>query len=550
MSNVYISEPPTTGHVILTTNSYGSIDIHLYCKECPTITKYFLQLCAHDYYNNVIFHRILSNLLIQTGLVRYTGDTGNTNSSNIEQQHQRMQEYNTAIRANESYERRQYEIHSRIRFNHRGQVAMALPIDENIRSQDTIITDDIQEMQPQFFITTDEAPYLNGKHVIFGTVVGPTIFNVIRINQYGGGEIGDISSSDDKSNTRMIDTNDSSAPRIISTKIVVNPFEQSMVPKSIVSIPWLQQQSNTDEARLSNNGNSVIKKKKRKGKFDINVLSFGDEIEKETAPTIPVTKKKLESDRIVLPHPEDEASIGNNRVATTKNATTLESSADDRHVEPQQEIDDRPLQSEHNDILLPSQKSQLELKDDVKVVSTKSISAVEAHRAKYLSKKQKQDLANSSANTSSKQQRDDETFNKLLHFRRKIHHKTVQSKNVTTGTGIVGTSKQLQQDNSLATRMARRAQHQADEDRQKNDIDYEENDPHHPSYHGQILHEDDDDNDDPNRWMQTKFVCKKHMDQMSGDNKDAMEEYEVIDPKQRNANDRPGTNRNNHSNRR
>ena len=524
MSNVYVSEPPTTGHVIITTNTYGSIDIHLYCKECPTITKYFLHLCTHEYYNNVIFHRILSNLLIQTGLVRYTGgdknNNNNTVSSKIQPPH-RMKEYNAAIHANESYERRQYELHSRIRFNHRGQVAMALPIDQHTNNSNNT-DDDIQELQPQFFITTDEAPYLNGKHVIFGTVVGPTIFNVIRINQYGGG--GGGGENEDKSHTTIIDTNDSSAPRIISTKVVTNPFEQTMIPKSQISIPWLQ--SSTDNEATSSNLTHNKKKKKRNGKLDTNVLSFGDDVENDTSATAVVAiKRKQHSDLTTTPQPEEEKIVAATTMTagTTLGIATLVGRNETQQQVQHQQLDDIPVASHGQDDILPSlTESQSEPNGDIEPVS-KPISAVEAHRAKYLSKKQKRDVANS---MSPKQQRDDETFRKLLTFRRKIHDITVQSKNDTETTGV-GIQKQ-QPDNSLASRMARRAQEQ---------MDAERNDPHNstPSYHGQILNDDDND-DDPNRWMQTKFVCKKHMDHLSGDNKDATEEYEVIDSKQKERN--------------
>eukprot|EP00573_Skeletonema_grethae_P010318 CAMPEP_0201695726 /NCGR_PEP_ID=MMETSP0578-20130828/7589_1 /ASSEMBLY_ACC=CAM_ASM_000663 /TAXON_ID=267565 /ORGANISM="Skeletonema grethea, Strain CCMP 1804" /LENGTH=108 /DNA_ID=CAMNT_0048181613 /DNA_START=41 /DNA_END=364 /DNA_ORIENTATION=- len=69
MSQVYSTEPATTGHVVFET-THGPIDVNLWCKECPTTTRTFLQLCLDGYYDGMIFHRILSDFLIQTGLTR------------------------------------------------------------------------------------------------------------------------------------------------------------------------------------------------------------------------------------------------------------------------------------------------------------------------------------------------------------------------------------------------------------------------------------------------------------------------------------------------
>ena len=72
MSQVYATEPQTTGRVIhqTTTTTHGPIDINLWCKECPTTTRAFLQLCLDGYFDGIIFHRILSDFLIQCGSMR------------------------------------------------------------------------------------------------------------------------------------------------------------------------------------------------------------------------------------------------------------------------------------------------------------------------------------------------------------------------------------------------------------------------------------------------------------------------------------------------
>lgn len=43
MSNIYLTEPPTHGKVLLHT-SFGDIDVELWSKECPMACRNFVQL--------------------------------------------------------------------------------------------------------------------------------------------------------------------------------------------------------------------------------------------------------------------------------------------------------------------------------------------------------------------------------------------------------------------------------------------------------------------------------------------------------------------------
>ncbi|EKM50115.1 uncharacterized protein PHACADRAFT_264666 [Phanerochaete carnosa HHB-10118-sp] len=94
------------------------------------------------YYDGVIFHRIVSNFLVQTGDKTGTGGGGESVYG-------------------EPFED---EIHPRLRFAHRGLVAMANNGTKN--SNDS-----------QFFVTLDRADELHGKHTLFGRVIGDTIYN-------------------------------------------------------------------------------------------------------------------------------------------------------------------------------------------------------------------------------------------------------------------------------------------------------------------------------------------------------------------------------------
>jgi peptidyl-prolyl cis-trans isomerase SDCCAG10 len=61
------------------------------------------------------------------------------------------------------------EFHSRLKFTHRGLLAMANQGQPNTN-------------QSQFFLTLDACPFLDKKHTIFGRVQGPTLYNLLKLN--------------------------------------------------------------------------------------------------------------------------------------------------------------------------------------------------------------------------------------------------------------------------------------------------------------------------------------------------------------------------------
>ena len=67
------------------------------------------------------------------------------------------------------------EFHTRISFNRRGLVACANQSKPNTNGS-------------QFFITLAACRHLDGKHTIFGKVVGPTMFNVLQMENLEIGE--------------------------------------------------------------------------------------------------------------------------------------------------------------------------------------------------------------------------------------------------------------------------------------------------------------------------------------------------------------------------
>lgn len=222
MASVYSTEPPTSGKVILKTN-YGNIDIELWTKEAPRACRNFIQLCLEDYYNNIIFHRIIKGFMIQTGDPTGKGKGG------------------------ESIWNKEFpdEFHSRLKFSRRGIVAMANSNKPNTNGS-------------QFFITMDKANWLDKKHTIFGKITGDTIFNAININQLP---------------TENDFPIDDVMPKIISTEVIINPF-LDIVPRE-KKILKNAERSDKEEIRIYDK--KELQTKKLEKLCNNNLISFEDD---------------------------------------------------------------------------------------------------------------------------------------------------------------------------------------------------------------------------------------------------------------------------------
>jgi len=189
MSNIYVTEPPTNGKIVLHT-TIGALDIELWSKECPQACRNFTQLCLEGYYNNTIFHRVIPNFIMQGGDPTGTGEGGDSAFG----------------------EPFADEFHQRLRFTRRGLVAFAS------RGKNTNAS--------QFFITLDKTPELNRKHTIFGKVTGDTRYNILKANDL---EIGE--------NDKPIHP-----PKITHVDVLLNPYpdikirrkrKELVVPKKV-----------------------------------------------------------------------------------------------------------------------------------------------------------------------------------------------------------------------------------------------------------------------------------------------------------------------------
>ncbi|KAG0329140.1 Peptidyl-prolyl cis-trans isomerase cyp8 [Dissophora globulifera] len=123
------------GYGTIVTN-FGKINIELFCDQTPRTCYNFIMLAKSGYYKNVKFHRKIKNFMLQGGDPTGTG------------------------RGGESYWKENFkdEIKSKLSHNARGILSMANKGPGTNSSQ--------------FFITFKPCTHLDGKHTIFGKVVG------------------------------------------------------------------------------------------------------------------------------------------------------------------------------------------------------------------------------------------------------------------------------------------------------------------------------------------------------------------------------------------
>ena len=110
---------------------YSSISIELYDEDAPKTVENFLKLARDGFYDGVIFHRVIPDFMIQGGDPTGTGRGGPGYTFEDE-----------------------FNEHKVVR----GALAMANAGPNTNGSQ-------------FFIVTTDAAPWLDGKHTVFGHVV-------------------------------------------------------------------------------------------------------------------------------------------------------------------------------------------------------------------------------------------------------------------------------------------------------------------------------------------------------------------------------------------
>lgn len=145
----FANEGPT---VVLETTK-GTIELTLFPDIAPKTCENMIGLVEKGYYNNIVFHRVIRNFMIQTGDPTGTGRGGESIWGG---------KFKDEIRGN-------------VKFDRPGILAMANAGPNTNGSQ--------------FFITTKPTPWLNKKHTIFGEVKsGYDVVKAIEESPVGPGD--------------------------------------------------------------------------------------------------------------------------------------------------------------------------------------------------------------------------------------------------------------------------------------------------------------------------------------------------------------------------
>ena len=112
--------------------NHGAVELELFDEDAPKTVENFRKLAGDGFYNGVIFHRVIKDFMIQGGDPTGTGTGGPGYTFEDEFNDHKVE---------------------------RGALAMANAGPNTNGSQ-------------FFIVTTDAAPWLDGKHTVFGRVTG------------------------------------------------------------------------------------------------------------------------------------------------------------------------------------------------------------------------------------------------------------------------------------------------------------------------------------------------------------------------------------------
>ncbi|KAE9289027.1 Peptidyl-prolyl cis-trans isomerase [Phytophthora fragariae] len=481
MSNIYITEPNTEGKVLLHT-SFGDLDVELWPQQAPKAVRNFVHLCLEGYYDQTIFHRINAGFMMQGGDPTGTGNGGES------------------IYGGPFID----EFHSRLRFNHRGLLAMANENKPNTNHS-------------QFFFTLDACDFLEKKHTIFGKVTGNTIFNLLSV--------GDLET----------DANDrpTNPPKLLSAEVLWNPFED-IVPRAVQR----KETSTAEDAQKK-------KKRERKATKDLKLLSFGDEEEafQEEIDGGATKSKKKKAKKMMSSHDL----LDDRKLKSEVDAEVLQKVTDTSGEAAGEEKRERSRANLKAAVAAASaaskHKSDEKLKDEGTVKSSDATTVDKVGSAFKEKKKDREEyvklrdeLRKSKKavpllmGEEAKKQEKDRAFQDMLTPLQQQRQKYLQRKKASNRSAreqdTLSKLKKFQA-TLVDVNIKQREQPNAKESGDGEKVDAEAE-----SYHGQILEDDDagDDTNDDKSWMTAKLKFKKHIDdQFRAGNELSADDYLTID---------------------
>lgn len=132
------NKPNPNNPVVVIETNQGIIKARLFADKAPKTVENFVDLVNKDFYNGIIFHRIIKDFMIQTGDPTGTGSGGREDKGL-------------------PTKKLEDEFHPDLKHDRPFILSMA---NAGPNTGDT-----------QFFITTKETPWLDNKHAIFGEVI-------------------------------------------------------------------------------------------------------------------------------------------------------------------------------------------------------------------------------------------------------------------------------------------------------------------------------------------------------------------------------------------
>ncbi|MEK9155765.1 MAG: peptidylprolyl isomerase [Patescibacteria group bacterium] len=139
--------------------SFGDIEVELFDQSAPRTVQNFIELSKRGYYNNLTWHRVIRDFVIQGGDPKGDGGGGESAWGGQFEDEINPQSIGVPPEQIKQYESQGYRYNSNLQSKKMepGVLAMANSGPNTNGSQ--------------FFIVTEQAqPYLDGKHTVFGRV--------------------------------------------------------------------------------------------------------------------------------------------------------------------------------------------------------------------------------------------------------------------------------------------------------------------------------------------------------------------------------------------